>query len=747
MRRIIFTTCITFATLSMNAQTVSNHYEDLRAKVLHVGQKLTGQNTTNDQAIAVIVRELAMNYQGRLSRLQFQELKDTIEGMLPRVNDDRWRTVLNGAIIRLREKTDTLDIQQRILDYYRQVPQEIIYVHTDRPYYVPGDTVWFRAHLVDAVTHTPISRSRYVYAELLDNAADTLVQRIIVKCDSDGVFANAILLPKTIKGGSYTLAAYTQWMRNFPVERFYYKQLTVVGNSTSVTVASTASDATEPQQTTDPKLILAQRKGQLLIQYSEPTHEPLSCVVYGSGNLLVTDYTQERVLKIDSHTLRPGNISIAMVNRETGDVITEKQTIIEGSQPQIAISGKARTQNEPMELSIDLAQADGTPLYGTFSISVTDYDVVKPDTLQPAIDEYLMRSPDGYSLSDILKDKHTDIQYGFQTSQTISGQIRGTIFKKVKHPQLILVRPDTGFRETFELGDSSRFTINGLDFPDGTTYLLEGMRQTGSTSLVQLNIDEPSFPTIHAKRTITSSEIIPEAFAKQAQEQVMYGSVNRTIDLPEVVKEKKRRHKPEGRVQLEPFKAFYDDMPILNNASTIETLLSSLGLKITKEADGNMTLKNYSNTNAPLVFIDDTESDEEELLMLQPENIRSIEYYKPTDSRLLAYRWDAPSRGVLSIRHKTGYHTSKTRPFSMATVKQQGYQPAKVFYSPQYPDPSAKTRPDHRTTLYWNPKVETDEKGHASVRFYASDISKRYLITLEGVSDDGIVIHKEAIIE
>lgn len=747
MRRIILTICITFATLSMNAQTVSNHYEDLRAKVLHVGQKFTGQNTTNDQAIAVIVRELAMNYKGRLSRQQFQELKDTIEGMLPRVNDDRWRTVLNSAIIRLREKTDTLDIQQRILDYYRQMPQEIIYVHTDRPYYVPGDTVWFRAHLVDAVTHTPISRSRYVYAELLDNAVDTLVQRIIVKCDSDGVFSNAITLSKTLKGGTYTLAAYTQWMRNFPVERFYYKQLTVVGNSTSVVVAATASDATESRHATDPKLILAQRKGQLLIQYSEPTHEPLSCVVYGSGNLLVTDYTQERVLKIDSHTLRPGNISIAMVNRETGYVIAESQTTIEGTQPQVAISGKARTQNEPMELSIDLAQADGTPLYGTFSISVTDYDVVKPDTLQPAIDEYLMRSPDGYSLSDILKDKHTDIQYGFQTSQTISGQIRGTIFKKVKHPQLILVRPDTGFRETFELGDSSRFTINGLDFPDGTTYLLEGMRQTGSTSLVQLNIDEPSFPTIHAKRTITSSEIIPEAFAKQAQEQVMYGSVNRTIDLPEVVKEKKRRHKPEGRVQLEPFKAFYDDMPILNNASTIETLLSSLGLKITKEADGNMTLKNYSNTNAPLVFIDDTESDEEELLMLQPENIRSIEYYKPTDSRLLAYRWDAPSRGVLSIRHKTGYHTSKTRPFSMATVKQQGYQPAKVFYSPQYPDPSAKTRPDHRTTLYWNPKVETDEKGHASVRFYASDISKRYLITLEGVSDDGIVIHKEAIIE
>ncbi len=747
MRRIILTICITFATLSMNAQTVSNHYEDLRAKVLHVGQKFTGQNTTNDQAIAVIVRELAMNYKGRLSRQQFQELKDTIEGMLPRVNDDRWRTVLNSAIIRLREKTDTLDIQQRILDYYRQVPQEIIYVHTDRPYYVPGDTVWFRAHLVDAVTHTPISRSRYVYAELLDNAVDTLVQRIIVKCDSDGVFSNAITLSKTLKGGTYTLAAYTQWMRNFPVERFYYKLLTVVGNSTSVTVASTASDATESQQATDPKLILAQRKGQLLIQYSEPTHEPLSCVVYGSGNLLVTDYTQERVLKIDSHTLRPGNISIAMVNRETGYVIAESQTTIEGSQPQIAISGKARTQNEPMELSIDLAQADGTPLYGTFSISVTDYDVVKSDTLQPAIDEYLMRSPDGYSLSDILKDKHTDIQYGFQTSQTISGQIRGTIFKKVKHPQLILVRPDTGFRETFELGDSSRFTINGLDFPDGTTYLLEGMRQTGSTSLVQLNIDEPSFPTIHAKRTITSSEIIPEAFAKQAQEQVMYGSVDREIELPEVVKEKKRQ-RTENRLKIQPFKALYDDNPRLNNFNSMEILLSTLGLKVGRDDDNNYKISSWTLAGTgPLIYIDDVESYAEELMFLEPANLKSIEYFKHNDPRLLAYRWDGPTKGVLTVRLKPGYTGRRGKPLSMATIHQQGWKPDIKFYSPQYTDKNQKTRPDHRTTLYWNPKVETDEKGHASVRFYASDISKRYLITLEGVSDDGIVIHKEAIIE
>ena len=754
MRRLIFIIGITLATLSASAQTVSNHYEDLRAKVLHVGQKLTGQNTTNDQAIAVIVRELAMNYQGRLSRLQFQELKDTIEGMLPRVNDDRWRTVLNSAIIRLREKTDTLDIQQRILDYYRQVPQEKIYVHTDRPYYVPGDTVWFRAHLVDAVTHTPISRSRYVYVELLDNAADTLVQRIIVKCDSDGVFTNAITLSKTLKGGTYTLAAYTQWMRNFPVERFYYKQLTVVGNSTSVTFASTASVATEPQQATDPKLILAHRKGQLLIQYSEPTHEPLSCVLYGSGNLIVTDYAQEKVLKIDSRSLRPGNISIAMVNRETGAIITERQTTIEGSQPQIAISGKARTQNEPMELSIDLTEADGTPLNGNFSLSVTDYDVVKPDTLQPTIDKYLNQQYADYPLSDMLSGTYPRIDYSFQTSQTITGQIRGTIFKKIKNPKLMLVRPDTGFRQTFELGDSCRFTINGLDFADGTTYVLEGMRRTGSTSLVQLNIDPQTFPTLHSPFSSAPSSLsVPDNFAKQAQEQVMYGSIDREIELPEVVKEKKRRHKPTNLMGMPPFRAFYDDDPLLNNFYSMEILLSTLGIPVYRDANGELQIRYRSGTvtqakQGPGIFIDEFRSNMEELMMLQPETIESIEWFDHVGAaNMTIYGWDVSTSGLLLVRQKPGLKGRAFRPISMATVHQQGWKPSVEFYSPQYPEPSAKTRPDHRTTLYWNPKVETDEKGHASVRFYASDISKRYLITLEGVSNDGTIVHHQQIIE
>lgn len=760
MRRILLIIGIVLAILNGSAQSISTTYGDLRAKVLHVGQKMTGQNTTNDQAIAVIVRELAMNYQGRLSRQQFQELKDTIEVMRQQITADTWKTVLNSAIETLQEKTDTLDIQQRILDYYRKVPQEQIYVHTDRPYYVPGDTVWFRAHLVDAVTHTPISRSRYVYVELLDNATDTLVQRVMVKCDSDGVFANAITLPRQLRSGCYTLAAYTQWMRNFPVERFFYKQLLVVGNTSlsgfqfeavGLPVRSRQTPSPKPS---DSELELGQRKGQLLIQMNKSTSEPLSCVLYGSGNLIVTDYTSGKVLRIDSKTLRPGNLCIAIVNRETGDVITEKQTTIEGSQPQIAISGKARTQNEPMELDIRMAGDDGTPIRGNFSLSVADYDVVIPDTIQPSIDKSLNQLSADYPLADILNGTYPRIDYGFQTTQTITGQIRGSIFKKIKNPKLMLVRPDTGFRQTFELGDSCRFTINGLDFADGTTYVLEGMRRTGSTSLVQLNIDPQTFPTLHSSfSSATSSLSVPDNFAKQAQEQVMYGSIDREIELPEVVKEKKRRHKPTNLLGVMPFRAFYDDDPLLNNFYSMEILLSTLGIPVYRDANGELQIRYRSGTvtramQGPGIFIDEFRSNMEELMMLQPETIESIEWFDHVGAaNMTIYGWNVSTSGLLLVRQKPGLKGRAFRPISMATVHQQGWKPSVEFYSPQYPDPSARTRPDHRTTLYWNPKVETDEKGHANVRFYASDISKRYLITLEGVSNDGTIVHHQQIIE
>ena len=121
--------------------------------------------------------------------------------------------------------------EQQLLDYYKKVPQEKVYVHTDRDRYAAGDTVWFRAYVVDAATNKAASRSRFVYLELHDNASDALVSRIKVKADSDSVFANMLPLGRRLRAGSYTLYAYTLWMTNFDESLFFSKQIEVVGNN------------------------------------------------------------------------------------------------------------------------------------------------------------------------------------------------------------------------------------------------------------------------------------------------------------------------------------------------------------------------------------------------------------------------------------------------------------------------------------------------------------------------------------
>ena len=760
MRRLM-TFCLLLLSLCISAQQTAS-FQELLAKMQHLKERYTGQSTDNDRAVTVIMRKLSDDYQGRLSLTQYRQLNADLQQMQAQTSDPFQQQQLSEALQLLHGKSDTLDIEQRILDYYARVPQERIYLHTDKPYYVPGDTIWFRAHLVDAVTHTPISRSRYVYVELLDNAADTLCQRIIVRCDSDGVFANALTLPRHLQGGSYTLAAYTQWMRNFPAERFCYHPLWVAGSEPKAEYESARLGLpVRPARTASPTgsdspLQLGQRKGQLLVRLDHHTTEPLACALYGNGNLLVTDYTPGKVLRIDSQSLRPGSLSVAIVNRQTGDIIAESQTRIETPQPQVSIRGEARQHNEPMELTIDIAEADGTPLYGNFSVSITDYDVVKPDSMQPTISESMLQQIDGYALADMLNGKYPRIDYGFQTSQTISGQIRGTIFKRIKHPKLMLVCPNTGFRETFELGDSSRFTIRGLDFPDGVVYTLQGLRRTGSDRLVVLDVTPQDFPKLQVPAALKAlPQHIPLNFQQQAAKQVVFNSIYRSVELPEVVKTGKR-HKPQKRnlMSIEAPRGIPAGDPRIENAATMQQLLTGLGLwTYYIGGDGFITTPDRAGVK---IYLDNfEETDHDYVLNLLPQEVSSIEYFTPNNAvngffgvRPVSFTGKVP--GVLFIFLKNGTERTLSKahkPRSMVTVQQQGYQIPPAFFSPQYPDPAQKTRPDHRTTLYWNPKVKTDEEGRATVRFYASDISRRYLVTLEGVSDDGMIIHKQTVIE
>lgn len=105
-------------------------------------------------------------------------------------------------------------------------PQEKIYVATDCNSYVSGDTIRFRAFMVDAATHRPATGgSRFIYVELV-NPFGGVDCRVKVR-EHDGMFAGVIPLPEDLAEGSYTLGAYTMFMQNSGAESFFRKPLAI----------------------------------------------------------------------------------------------------------------------------------------------------------------------------------------------------------------------------------------------------------------------------------------------------------------------------------------------------------------------------------------------------------------------------------------------------------------------------------------------------------------------------------------
>jgi len=105
-------------------------------------------------------------------------------------------------------------------------PQEKIHLHTDRDIYVPGEKIWFKVYVVDALSHHSQTYSQYAYVELI-NSSNSLIQRVMVSRDEFDMFHGNIFLSEMIPDGDYTLRAYTRYLENLGDDYFFYKHIRI----------------------------------------------------------------------------------------------------------------------------------------------------------------------------------------------------------------------------------------------------------------------------------------------------------------------------------------------------------------------------------------------------------------------------------------------------------------------------------------------------------------------------------------
>jgi hypothetical protein len=128
-----------------------------------------------------------------------------------------------------------VSLNSRFTEFGRENFQEKLFVHTDRSSYIAGEIIWFKVYAVDASLNQPLDLSKVSYVEILDkNHVQVLKAKIDMK---NGSGNGSFFLPLTLNTGSYTLRAYTNWMKNFSAD-FYFEKTIRIFNTLKAPVKS-----------------------------------------------------------------------------------------------------------------------------------------------------------------------------------------------------------------------------------------------------------------------------------------------------------------------------------------------------------------------------------------------------------------------------------------------------------------------------------------------------------------------------
>ena len=131
-------------------------------------------------------------------------------------------------------------IARKLRQYEQRGPHEKLFLHLDRPVYFSGETMWFKIYAVEGTHTRPLALSSVAYVEVLDAEQHPVLQSKVALKSATG--QGSFVLPAALAAGSYTVRAYTNWMKNFGPEAYFHTSVTVIN-------AATASGASSKDST------------------------------------------------------------------------------------------------------------------------------------------------------------------------------------------------------------------------------------------------------------------------------------------------------------------------------------------------------------------------------------------------------------------------------------------------------------------------------------------------------------------
>ena len=527
--------------------------------------------------------------------------------------------------------------------------------------------------------------------------------------------------------------------------------------------------------------------------YNVNKNKDFLLVIYSGGKAITYPFNQDVhiiTFDLERRLLQTGVVTVTLFSTE-GEPLCERLFFVQNND-QLGLHIDADTtrhkKREGMKLIFDAKDRADSSVTGHFSVSVTDEsnvpeeennerniltDLLLSSSLTGYVERpnYYFNNPgadvfknldilmltQGYrsfEWKEVLDTNHAPLAYQHEAGLEINGKVTNLFGKPVSNGTVTLLPSNRGLVLSTISDSKGLFHFSNLIFTDTTHFVLSAVNSNGRNTTKLTYFRDSNTPEI-INDPLYARQLPKDYFItvylknerKVQDDYLIYGPGKGKMLKPVIVRGIKRDD--QYRTQSLAGAGFADQVMHADE-------IGRIGGQLTTSLDGRLYGVSFSDGapylrapmgNRPMMVIidgapgnmkNDTAGQYQpfDINSIPPSQVETIEVLKFTSASI--YGIDG-ANGVLVITTKQGEERGKgVSSLGVLPIAPMGFYMARTFYSPKYDHTNVHSQPaDLRSTIYWNPEIETGKDGKASFDYFNADGTGIYKVTIEGIDTNG----------
>jgi hypothetical protein len=466
-----------------------------------------------------------------------------------------------------------------------------------------------------------------------------------------------------------------------------------------------------------------------------------------------------------------------------GEPISERIAFIQhNDQLNLALSGDKQQYDTRQMVKLSLsAKNNGQPDEGNFSVSVTDESKVPYDeNSETTILSYLLLTSDikgyiekpnyyflhqddktltdldnllltqGYrrfSYNDVLNNRFPALISGTEQGIDISGSLRASNGLPINRGNVRLSIPDKGYSANAVTDADGRFKFQNLAFSDSSKVTVSARNlvitiDNEAAQGVPINLNTPD--------ELVNIDSALNVYLKNSKLQNVDPHMLKEVVIKDTKIVKLPSHRDYGSLaSLSDIADHVISADKFEGCPNMLECIKALAAGMTFDNNNFYVARDFTaGKRQPVaIFLRGTIIDANLLNSVNTAEVASVEIFLRDDLGLINSAYGTNGAIVVNMKKPAegGKKVSLQELKAMIPQRNEitfipkGYEAIQTFYLPKYSGPrgSQTTRTDLRTTIYWNPNVNTDKTGAATLEYYNADGQGTYRVTVEGIDKDG----------